>query len=59
MSNEFLLGIAALLAIAAYIQAYNWGWHAGHDVHHDEQVHGPNVLHQHDEEDDKPTGPWV
>lgn len=41
MSNELLLGVLCLLAIAAYIQAYNWGWQAGHDVHHEEPNNGP------------------
>lgn len=45
----FLIG---LLIVAGYVQAYNWGWSNGHDVHHDESVHGPNVIHNHETEEE-------
>lgn len=33
--------IAALIGFAAsLIAAYNMGWHAGHDIHHDDSAHG-------------------
>jgi hypothetical protein len=51
--NEPLFAIVIILAIAAYIQAYNWGWQAGHDVHHEEPNNGPR--------NEKPPEPrmWV
>ena len=33
---DLLLFVIALLAIGIVIHAYNMGWQAGHDVHHEE-----------------------
>lgn len=42
MDKDWLFAIMVLLIIAGYIQAYNWGWHAGHDVHHSDDMHRPD-----------------
>jgi len=43
MSNEILLFVSGLLVLAIVVHAYNMGWQAGHDVHHSDEVHRPDM----------------
>lgn len=56
MSNEFLFFVIGVLIVGIAIHAYNMGWQAGHDVHHDDDTHGPNLVNK--DPDDKPKM-WV
>lgn len=40
MPSELIIALLVLFGIAILVQAYQMGWHAGHDVHHDDSVHG-------------------
>jgi hypothetical protein len=48
MTDQFLIALVVVFIIAGYIQAYQWGWHNGHDIHHDDEEHGPNTTRKPD-----------
>lgn len=43
MDKDLQFWLLVILIVAGYIQAYQWGWSNGHDVHHEEPEHGPRT----------------
>jgi len=38
--DNILIAVVVLMSIAIVVHAYNMGWQAGHDIHHDDSEHG-------------------
>lgn len=36
MSNDVMTFLIIIFGVGSLVAAYNLGWHAGHDVHHEE-----------------------
>lgn len=42
MPIQLIVALLVIFQIGIIIQAYNMGWNAGHDIHHDDSIHsGP------------------
>ena len=41
MKTEYFVLIYFALYVVSVISAYNWGWHSGHDIHHNDNNNGP------------------